>query len=112
VVGLGSRDRGAPDDLRRDFVYSSIDRTFKVDLANGEYNVILVVGDNSYTHDLIDIYAEGILKRNDLTAAKGTFSGVLFTVTVSDGQLNLLFHDDGGTDGNWVINAIVIEPVS
>jgi len=72
----------------------------------------VVIGDQSYMHDLIDVYAEGVLKRNDLTVAAGTFSAVAFTVTVGDGQLNLLFHDDGGTDLNWVINAVIIEPAS
>jgi len=112
TVGLGSRDRGAPDDLRRDFVFYTLDRTFKVDLPNGEYNVTLVIGDYSYTHDLMDVYAEGVLEVNDLTVAVGTFSELVFTVTVSDGQLNLGFHDDGGIDVNWVINAITLEPVS
>jgi len=52
------------------------------------------------------------LKVNDLTVAKGVFEERVFTVTVSDGQLNLRFHDDGGTDSNWICNAIMIEPSS
>jgi len=110
TVGLSSRDRGAPDNLRRDFVQSSGDHTFSVDLPNGNYQLILVIGDHSYRHDFIDTYAEGILRVNDLTVASGLFGGVLFVVTVADGQLNIRFHDDGGSDANWVINAITIKP--
>jgi hypothetical protein len=57
---------------------------------------------------LIDIYAEDTLVVDDLTAAYGTFQEETFWVTVSDGQLNLLIYDDGGTDLNWVINALTI----
>jgi|GEM_PF-2791175 len=109
AVGLVSRDRGGPTDLRRDLVQSTSDHTFNVDLANGQYKVILTIGDQSYMHDLIDVFAEGILQVNHLTVSAGTFSTQVFTVTVSDGQLNLKFHDAGGSDGNWVINAIIVQ---
>jgi hypothetical protein len=111
-VGLGSRDRGAPDDLRRDLVFSSADHTFNVDLTNGNYKVTLIIGDQSYLHDLIDAYAEGVLQVNHLTVSAGTFSTQVFTVTVNDGQLNIKFHKNGGLDGNWVINSIIIEPTA
>lgn len=109
ATGLGSRDRGTPDNLRRDFIFSSSDHTFNVDLANGYYNVTLVIGDNGFAHDLIDIYAEGVLEVNHLTVGAGTFSTQTFNVTANDDQLNLKFHDAGGTDVNWVINAITIQ---
>jgi hypothetical protein len=89
TAGLESRDRGAPDDLRRDFVCSATDHTFNVDLANGQYKVTLIIGDQSYAHDLIDVYAENVLQVNSLTVAKGNFSTQVLTVTVSDGQLNI-----------------------
>jgi hypothetical protein len=111
AVGLGSRDRGAPDNLRRDLVFSSGDHTFKVDLANGQYTVTLIIGDNGYTHDLIDVYAENVLQVDHLTVNAGAFSTQVFTVLVNDGQLSIKFHDAGGSDLNWVINAIKIEPV-
>jgi fibronectin type 3 domain-containing protein len=111
VAGLGSRDRGAPDDLRRDLVFaSSVDGTFNVDLANGPYKVTVIIGDVVTGHDLVDVFAEDVLQVNHLTVSKGSFSSQEFAVTVSDGQLNLRFHDAGGPDLNWVINAIIIEP--
>jgi fibronectin type 3 domain-containing protein len=112
TAGVGSRDRGAPDDLRRDFVYSNIDRTFNIDIANGNYRVTVIIGDRNFAHNLIDVSAEGILKINDLTVPANTFNTQTFTVTVSDGQLNILFHDAGGTDANWIINSLTIQPAS
>jgi len=106
---LYSRDRGLPSDLCRDFVFSSFDKTFQVDLPNGEYRVHIIVGDQWYMHDRIDVYAENNLAVNDLTVRAGLFVEEYFTVVVKDGQLNLKFHDDGGTDPNWVINALIID---
>jgi fibronectin type 3 domain-containing protein len=112
TVGLDSRDRGAPDNLERDFVFSSTNHTFNVDLANGQYKVTLTIGDNDYTHDVIDVYAEDVLQVNHLTVNAGTFATQVFTVAVGDGQLNIGFNDAGGPDLNWVINAITIEPAT
>jgi hypothetical protein len=107
--GLASRDRASPDSLRRDFVQSTGEHIFNVDLANGDtYLVTVVIGDQSYTHDKIDIYAEDKLVVNDLTALAGSFQEVTFSVIITDNQLNLRILDDGGSDLNWVINAITI----
>jgi fibronectin type 3 domain-containing protein len=109
VTNLDSRDRGAPDALRSDFVFSSFDRTFNVDLPNGHYQVTLIVGDQNYMHDKMDIYIEGVMVAHNITVPAGTFTEITFTVTVSDGQLNITFHDDGGSDANWVINVIIVD---
>ena len=109
IADLWSRDRGAPDAARRDLAFSSSDRTFNVDIPNGQYQVTLIVGDQNYMHDKIDIYAEGVMVADDLNVSAETFTEVTFTVTVSDGQLNVTFHDDGGADANWVINALTID---
>ena len=112
TIGLSSRDRGAPDDLRCDLVQSATEHTFNVDLANGDYEVTVVIGDQSYMHDLIDVYAEGNLVINDLTVAGGMFQEVTFSVSVSDEQLSLMFSDGGGVDSNWVINSLSIRMAS
>jgi len=110
ISGLASRDRGAPDDLRRDLVQSVTEHTFKLDLMNGDYRIAMIMGDQSYMHDLIDVYAEDIQEMNDLTATAGEFQEVAFYTTVLDGQLNLRILDDGGADANWVINALTVKP--
>jgi hypothetical protein len=109
VSGLDSRDRGGPDDLRRDFVFGSVDRTFNVDLANGDYIINATIGDQNFMHDGIDVYIEDALLIDDLTVAAGTFYQVSLVVTVADGQLNLRILDDGGDDVNWVLNAVTVE---
>jgi fibronectin type 3 domain-containing protein len=93
----------------RDFVFSSADGMFKLDVANGMYQVTLVVGDANYMHDKMDVYAEGVLAVGNITVPPGTFKEVTFTVSVNDGQLNIVFHDGGGVDSNWVINAVSVE---
>ena len=108
--GLDSRDRGAPDSLRRDFVFSSTEHTFNVDLENGDYQITIVIGDQDFMHDMIDVYAEDNLEINDLTAPAGSFQQETFWVTVTDGQLNIRIQDNGGADANWVINTLTVEP--
>jgi hypothetical protein len=108
AVGLGSRDRGAPDNLRRDFVFSSSDHTFKVDLPNGMYLTTIIMGDQSYLRDNVNIYAEGTLEAT-ISANAGEFTQEVFAAFVSDGQLNITFHDNGGTGNTWVINSVIIE---
>ena len=108
--GLDSRDRGAPDYLRRDLIFSSSENTFNVDIANGDYLVSVLIGDQGFSHDLIDVYAEDALKVDDLTATAGSFEEVSFVVAITDEQLNLRILDDGGTDPNWVINSLTVEP--
>src|SRR5690625_2713298 len=41
-----SRDQGAPDDLRRDFILAH-EKEFMVDVPNGDYEVIIVTGSNN-----------------------------------------------------------------
>jgi fibronectin type 3 domain-containing protein len=109
IANLQSRDRGAPDALRRDFVFSSGDGAFNLDVPNGKYQVTLIIGDMNYMHDKMDVYAEGTLMISDLNVSSGTFKEVTFTVSVNDCQLNMVFHDGGGVDSNWVINALSVE---
>jgi fibronectin type 3 domain-containing protein len=109
--GLVSRDRGAPDKLRKDLVQGTTEHTFNVDLANGDYTITITIGDQDYMHDNIDVYAENTLVINDLTITASSFQEKTYEANVSDRQLNLRILDDGGTDLNWVLNAITIEPV-
>jgi subtilisin family serine protease len=110
---LWTRDRAAPDDLRRDFVCGNLTEgsTFNVDLADGHYLVTVVIGDQGSMHDDIDVYAEGVVVVNDLATLAGSFQEVTFATTITDGQLNLRIVDDGGADPNWVLNALTIQAV-
>ena len=63
-------------------------------------------------HDQIYVYAQNTLEINNLTVTAGTFQQTTFTITITNGQLNLRIRDGGGTDANWVINALTITPSS
>jgi len=113
--------------VESDFVLSNTDHTFNIDVKNGNYKVIIVIGDmgvNSKKRDFIDVYAEGILKIDNLnysfeelakekcydwTKCLVSPSKITFDVNVNDGQLNLEFHDDGGSDSYWIVNGITIK---
>jgi hypothetical protein len=108
-------DRGGPDDLRRDGHYGSADNTFQVLLPNGLYRVDAVIGDALYARDNMSLYAEGNLVAGNLSSAGGDFVYPSFVIPVSDGRLDVRFHDafsDGsGGDPFWVVNALEIHPL-
>ncbi len=108
-------DRGAPDDLRRDGHYGSADNTFQVAVPNGVYRVDLVIGDQQYGRNNIDVFAEDTLVVSNLSFPAGDFMFPAFVATVTDGRLDVRFHDrwtDGaGGDPFWVINALEVQPL-
>nr|WP_328701164.1 hypothetical protein [Aquibacillus kalidii] len=100
----GFRDQEGPDDLRRDFIIAS-GKEFQVDVPNGDYDVRIITGsewnDNTSTYSLED----GETMGGENTAA-GEFIEYTDTVTVKDGQLNIVFG------GEWArINAVEIVAV-
>jgi MYXO-CTERM domain-containing protein len=113
TAGLDARDRGGagghvPADLLRDFHFAPTDQTFLVDLANGDYAVTVYIYDLTHTHDLIDVSAEGVLKLSAVTTTPAAPVIETFDTPVADGQLNLLIHNGGGSDPNWVLCGLEI----
>jgi fibronectin type 3 domain-containing protein len=101
VFGL-SRNLG--DDLTRDVNYTT-DATFALDLANGDYDVIVTLGDMSQPHELMGVFLEGT-QVDTVTTATGQPVARTYRVSIADGQLNLRLFDLGGS-GPWVmINAL------
>ncbi|NOH01994.1 MAG: hypothetical protein HND47_08525 [Chloroflexi bacterium] len=113
LAGLESRDRSAvADPLTRDFVmHSSAPRTFRVDLANGNYTVSVTMGDNDYAHDNMVVKANGATVLPDVDNAAGAYAANTFSVTVTGGSLTIEFSDAGGTDPTWVVNSITVTKV-
>jgi hypothetical protein len=108
----GDRNRStgiSPINLTRDLIFDSVDRTFLINLTNGKYLVTAIIGDKDYPHDMMDVYAEEQLKLNNINTSAGEIKWLNFTVNVLDGQLNITFHDDGGSDLNWVSNGLIIK---
>ncbi len=111
---LSSRDRGTPaDPLTQDLVMNdaSAAKTFKVDLANGTYNVVITMGDSQYAHDNMVVKVNGANSLLDVDNAVGAFTVNTIPVTVSGGSITIEISDSGGSDPTWVVNAIVINSV-
>jgi hypothetical protein len=97
VFGLS---RVGADALLRDFNYTE-DATFALDLANGQYDITVTLGDLAEAHDLMGVFLEG--EQVDMvTTAAGQNAVGTYRITVRDGQLNLRLFDLGGSD-EWVM---------
>ncbi|MEH7415672.1 hypothetical protein V7266_10360 [Neobacillus drentensis] len=97
------RDRGAPDDLRRDFI-NGTNYTFSVDVPNGEYYVSVITGDQSASNKT-SFTVEG-QSLGTISTSAGSFAEKSKIVTVQDGQLNVEIGDNGR------VNAIEIIPMT
>ncbi len=103
---ITARDRGTGTSLTRDLNFTP-NGTFVVDLPNGTYTVLIVMGDAIAAHDQMGVYLEGVLVDTVSTNA-GQFSAKSYQATVNDGQLTVLLHDLGGSDANVVINGLEV----
>jgi fibronectin type 3 domain-containing protein len=107
---ISGADRLTADPLTRDFNFTN-NGTFAVNLANGSYNVAIIVGDTGgFAHDNMGIILEGN-QVDSITTAKGTTTAKSYVVTVADGQLTLQLKDLGGIDPNAVIESLQVTPV-
>ncbi|MFU8852062.1 fibronectin type III domain-containing protein [Micromonospora sp. SL1-18] len=97
------RDRGQPDDLRRDFTVAN-SYGFLVDVPNGDYRVVIVSGDQIASNKT-DVSVEGSPPQT-MSTTTGSFAELGISVTVTDGQMNFTFSGDGR------INAIGIAHIS
>ncbi|GAG30756.1 unnamed protein product, partial [marine sediment metagenome] len=91
VIGW-NRTSGGP--LLSDYHYAR-EGTFVVDVPNGQYDVVLWMGDADVTHDNMVITLEGV-ERETVTSTAGEFLELTYTVAVNDGQLTLQLQDLGG----------------
>lgn len=100
---VADRDRGAPDDIRRDFLIDG-NFEFMVDLPDGEYFLRIIAGDNiAFNRSSFTVEGENL---GSFTSNSGQFAVVTHTTTVSDGQLNIRIGDNGR------INGLEIMPVT
>jgi fibronectin type 3 domain-containing protein len=100
---VAERDRGGPDDVRRDFVINS-DYAFRVDLSNGDYFVRIIAGDD-IAFNRSGFTIEGVDQGN-ITSSSGNYAELTAMTTVSDGQLNIDIRENGR------INGLEIVPIS
>jgi hypothetical protein len=107
--GNFSRLRTGPTLPNADMVSNSAARTFKVDLRNGNYTIGVVMGDQSYAHDIMSLTANGTVLASGITTAAGSYYTNSFTVAITGGALSFSIADNGGSDANWVLNALTIQ---
>ena len=104
-----ARDRGAGggvNAINQDHIESPATRTLRHRLKNGRWRVVLNMGDKSYPHDNMVVEAEGKVVADDVDAAKGQYTYVVFTADVRDGWLDLKFSDRGGVNGWWAVTRL------
>ena len=104
---IGSRDRGTGDDRQRDFCFTHTG-TFAVTIPNGRYRVTLTMGDATAGHGQMAVFLEN-QKVATVNTAGNEFKELTFETAVTDGELTVWLNDEGGSDPNVVINALVIE---
>ncbi|ADE53149.1 carbohydrate-binding domain-containing protein [Coraliomargarita akajimensis] len=105
TTGLQDRDRNSSTSLNRDMNLSQSACTFSVDLANGTYDVKVRMGD-IYAHAGMAISAEGVSQASNISNGANQWIDETFTVSVSDGTLDLQFSAPSGPW--WVVNAVEI----
>ena len=106
VGSVYSLSRGG-DPLTADVNYTK-DATFAVDLPNGEYDVIVTLGEpGSIVHDQMGISLEGV-QLDSVTTGAGQFVANTYRTSVSDGQLSVGLRDLGGSDPWVMINGLDI----
>ena len=121
---VNSGDRGnssGANSINRDFIYGSGISSFNHKLSNGTWNVVFNMGDADLAHDQMGVRAEGQLISDNINTVAGEFPYVdesgasatptSFQVVVNDGELNLEFSDNGGSNPDWVINRISLSRV-
>lgn len=93
---VAERDRGEPDDVRRDFIIDS-QYEFMVDVRNGTYKVHIIAGDHIASNNSSFII-EGV-DVGRVSSAAGEFATITETVTVTDGQLTIQIGGNGRING-------------
>ncbi|TNJ45845.1 T9SS type A sorting domain-containing protein [Tamlana fucoidanivorans] len=108
-TGLESLDRGAEpgvNALNRDFVTSADAKVFEARVVDGNWKVVITLGDKEIARDNMQIKAEGVVQKTGINRDAKQFLNEVFDVDVIDGKLTLEFSDEGGTDPNWVVTRI------
>lgn len=117
-TGLSSSDTGAgQNNLKRDYVKGTADRTFKVDLANGFYDITITSGSASLAQDYVrfyDLLSSGAFGNiyNVVSTNSGSFDTFSKRVEVTDGKLDLGIRDFSPSGDQWFINSLEIQSAS
>jgi hypothetical protein len=105
---LIAEERGGPDELRKDFIGGTGERSFWLELPKGRYDVLFVSGDAdapSYTEIEIDGQGAGWKPERELAA--GEFAtDILAVAQRKDGFAKIRFRSREGMQ--WRINVLIV----
>ena len=106
-----SRSRTAiSDSEKRDFNMFSEPTSFIVYVENGIYDVTILQGDTDYMHDNMQIKLNDVSIASGITCQKNQFNTTEYKAIIEDNKMDFEFSIHG-TDPNWVVNSIKIDPV-
>ena len=97
-------DRGVGAAGVRDIALAS-SASFAFDVPNGPVIVRVNFGDQTKAHEQMRVTTEGVVRPVVSTLA-GQVITRIYTVNVTDGQLNLDFQDMGGADAQVAISGL------
>ncbi len=96
------------NEINRDFVLSEQPAMLSHKISNGTWTVTLNMGDEEYSHDQMQVWAEGKRQGENIDSGRGLFPYHIFDVEVTDGQLDITFLDAGGADASWILNRMTL----
>ena len=107
IKGLAIRDRGYPDDIRRDFVEGDEDNEFWMELPGGKYNLLVVSGDES-SQSMTHLFFPAIHGRimGEITAPGHYQCRMIPFVQERDGIFRLCLSTEEGH--KWKLNAMFL----
>ncbi|MGN8644830.1 fibronectin type III domain-containing protein [Gracilibacillus sp. HCP3S3_G5_1] len=108
-VAVDNRDRGNPDDLRRDFVIGS-DYSFILDIPNGDYFVRIIAGDDiAFNRSSFNINGEDY---GSITSSAGEYAELTTDVTVTDEKLTIDIGENGRINGLEIVSMTQIDSLT
>lgn len=114
-TGISALDRGTGDAsvpaVTRDFHYGR-NNTFRVDVTNGVYDVVVQLGDTSTRQDQINVDIEGTRVATGIDKPRGQFFRATYRTTVIDGELSVRLTDTGGLSPYWSIDGLEVRPIA
>ena len=115
TAGIGAIDRGVGDAnspaMTRDFHYGR-NNTFRVNVANGTYDIVVQLGDASARRDQVNVDLEGTRVVTGIDTPRGQFFRATFRTTVLDGELTVRLTDTGGVNPYWTFDGLEIHPLA
>ena len=115
TAGIGAINRGVGNAnspaMTRDFHYGR-NNTFRVNVANGTYDIVVQLGDASARRDQINVDIEGTRVVTGIDTSRGQFFRATYRTSVLDGELTVRLTDTGGVNPYWTFDGLEIHPLA